>query len=203
LAGSTENSGNTIEVPLFPLSTIVLPGGRLPLRIFEPRYLEMIHDCMRLAQQFGVCLVKRGSEVGGNAQIYPYGTLVKVIDFDQGEDRLLKILTEGVSKFRVVSTRLLENQLMMGEISPLPAEPLTPVPEGLQHLSELLRGTLESVATMLSYNEPDYDCASWVGGRLTELLPITPDVRNDLLVMDDPVQRLHELDKYFSQKTRG
>jgi len=197
--GSSESSGSTDEVALFPLSTIVLPGGRLPLRIFEPRYLDMVHDCMRHAQPFGVCLVKRGSEVGGGSQIYPYGTLVKVIDFDQGEDKLLKIVTEGVSKFRVVSTTERENKLMVGEIAALAVEPTAAIPEELQHLSELLKGTLESVASMLSYNAPDYECASWVGGRLTELLPLTPDVRNDLLVLDDPVLRLRKLDKYLKR----
>jgi len=197
--GSSDNSGSTNEVALFPLSTIVLPGGKLPLRIFEPRYLEMVHDCMRYAQPFGVCLVKRGSEVGAGSQIYPYGTLVKVVDFDQGEDQLLKIVTEGVSKFRVVSTTERENQLMIGEIAALAVEPTTAIPHELLHLSELLKSTLESVASMLSYNAPDYNCASWVGGRLTELLPLSPDVRNDLLVLDDPVQRLRELDKYFKR----
>jgi len=73
-----------MQIPLFPLSTVVLPGGQLPLRLFEPRYIDMVKNCFKTGTGFGVCLIKDGADAGQPAQPYPQGTLVAIVDFDQG-----------------------------------------------------------------------------------------------------------------------
>ena len=94
-------SGDQIQIPLFPLGTVLFPGGPLPLRIFEPRYLDMVSDCLRNDKAFGVCLIKDGREVGEPAQPFDVGTMAKIVDWDRTDDGLLAITALGTSRFRI------------------------------------------------------------------------------------------------------
>jgi len=80
-----------MQLPLFPLSSVVMPGGLMPLRLFERRYIDMVKDCFRNGTGFGICLLKSGREAGAISEPYPLGTRVSIIDFDQGSDGLLHI----------------------------------------------------------------------------------------------------------------
>ena len=94
------------EVPIFALGTVLFPGGVLPLRIFEPRYLDMIKRCMANGTPFGVCSIKQGREVGQAAGIRDYGTLAHITDFDLLEDGLLGIEARGGERFEVISSEV-------------------------------------------------------------------------------------------------
>jgi len=117
------------DYPLFPLSSIVMPGGLLPLRLFERRYLDMVTECFRNGTGFGVCLLKNGQEAGGDGQPYPRGTSVSIIDFDQGSDGLLNITAQGDQEFFLDHYLQQEDGLFLGEvrfIDPSPRTPMSP-----------------------------------------------------------------------------
>ena len=104
-----------MQVPLFPLRTVLYPGGPLPLRIFEPRYVDMIGRCMKTDSPFGVLLIKEGSE-DGPATTYEVGTLARITDWYQGSDGLLGITALGEQRFRLISSRREADGLNVGEI---------------------------------------------------------------------------------------
>ena len=90
------------EVPLFPLNTVLFPGGPLPLRIFETRYTDMVRRCLRTESPFGVLLIREGVEAGGAAATMQLGTLARIVDFNPMPDGLLGIICRGESRFRVM-----------------------------------------------------------------------------------------------------
>ena len=110
------------EVPLFPLRVVLFPGGRLPLRIFEPRYTDMVGRCMRHREPFGVIGVHAG-EGAKEDRSFKVGCLARIVDWDQGEDGLLQIVAEGEQRFRVHGTSTQDDGLVLGQVERLPAEP--------------------------------------------------------------------------------
>ncbi len=170
-----------------------MPGGRLPLRIFEPRYLAMVRNCLKQNAGFGVCLIKEGAEVGPTPLIFPFGILIEIIDWDRDDSGLFLIVTQGVRKFRTISTTVDDSGVMIGEVELLPLEQKTAIPARYSELAELLHRALESVGPLLDYTEADFTDAVWVGGRLVELLPMATEYRHELLAIDDPLQRLDAL----------
>ena len=179
-----------MQIPLFPLSSVVLPGGLLPLRIFEPRYLDMVRDCVKHQTGFGVCLIKEGVEVGAAAVPRAFGTLVEIVDWDQDDNGLLTISALGKQKFRITDTTTSSGGLLSGDVELLPAETSAPVPQELQHLQDTMQQILEQVSSTIEYEQPALDDALWLGSRFVELLPMTGEMRHELLSMDDPVDRL-------------
>ena len=101
----------TREVPLFPLHTVLFPGGPLALRIFEPRYLDMVSECLRNDQPFGVCLIQSGNEAGVAASPHLTGTFARIVDWQSGDDGLLSISARGEQRFHVQETRIERDQL--------------------------------------------------------------------------------------------
>jgi Lon protease-like protein len=128
-----------MDLPLFPLNTVLLPGGRLPLRIFEPRYLDMVRDCMREGTGFGVCLILDGSEAGRPATPARFGTEARIVDFDTLDDGLLGITAEGTARVRVDALRVTAAGLAIGSVERLPPDPPLPVPAQHALLATLLR----------------------------------------------------------------
>jgi Lon protease-like protein len=182
-----------MEFPLFPLNTVLFPGGVLPLRIFEPRYLDMVKHCMRDAGAFGVVLIREGRETGELVKIHDVGTLAQVVDFDQLPDKLLGITTRGTSRFRWVATRLQSDGLLVAQIEMLPPDPVIALPDEFVHYAELLEQALPQMGDFFKHLQPHYDDAAWVSGRLAEILPIPLPDKQRLLEMDDPIARLHVL----------
>ncbi len=186
-----------MQIPLFPLSTVVMPGGLLPLRLFEPRYLDMVRNCFRQQTGFGICLIKEGLEVGDAAVPYPYGTLIRIVDWDQGDNGLLQIVVKGEQKFRITDTWKDNAKLLHGNIGLLPVEQSTPVPEEYGHLVQTMQQILAQVAPGIVYENPEYNDALWLGSRFVELLPLSAELRHELLSMDDAQQRLTALADVF------
>ncbi len=195
--------GNLMQIPLFPLSSVVMPGGLLPLRLFEPRYLNMVRDCFRGDTGFGVCLVKEGAEAGGAAVPFPNGTLIKIVDWDQGDNGLLQIVVEGEQKFRIIDTHVDDAELLRGTVALLPAEQSVPVPAEFHHLVETMDQILEQVSSAVKYANPETNDALWLGSRFVELLPLAASLRHQLLSMDQPLERLTAIAEVFSAIEKG
>ncbi len=131
-------SAGSTELPLFPLNTVLFPGGPLPLRIFEPRYVDMIRKCMREGAPFGVLLIRSGKEVGEVSSAADIGTSARIVDFNQMPDGLLGIICTGEQKFRLDERRVQADGLNVGTVTWLPPEPPTPLPPQHSHLGLLL-----------------------------------------------------------------
>lgn len=179
-----------MEIPLFPLHTVLFPQGLLPLRIFEPRYVDMVSDCLRSAGPFGVCLILEGKEVGEAARVQPVGTLARIVDWAQLPDGLLGITVEGGQRFRVLDSRVQPDHLRVGHIEILPDIPEAALSPEYASLAELLSRILDELGEPYASMPRALDRADWVGGRLSELLPLSLEVKQRLLEMDDPHQRL-------------
>jgi len=178
------------EIPIFPLNTVLFPGGALPLRIFETRYIDMVSSCLKADAGFGVCLIKEGAETG-KAKVHTVGTLAEIGDWSRGEDGLLHILARGTRRFRVGRVHAQADGLNLGEVEMLPEDPLLPVPAERRQLPEILRQVLTQMEAEQS--QLDYADAAWVSNRLAEVLPISLPQRQYLLEVGDPLKRLEIL----------
>ncbi len=181
------------RIPLFPLHTVLFPGGVLPLRVFEPRYLDMISACMREGSRFGVCLIRQGKEVGEAALPYHIGTEVSITDWQLREDGFLGITVRGERRYRILSTEVGACQLLHAEVESLADEPALPLPRQFRAGVEVLQAMIAEVGGHYAHAATHYDDATWVSGRLAELLPIGLEQKQHLLHLDDPVERLERL----------
>lgn len=186
-----------MEIPLFPLSSFVLPEGLLPLRIFEARYIEMIKQCFRDESGFGICLIKEGQEVGEPAQPHLLGTLVKISDWDQGPDGLLQITAQGIQGFRLHSWAANRDNLLMGQIELLPLENPQKLEAQFKSLALRLGELLSRMENYVRYPNPKLDEAGWVCNRLIEILPLSPMDKMTLLQMQCNTDRLNVLQQYI------
>lgn len=182
-----------MNIPLFPLQTVLFPGGVLPLRIFEPRYLDMVSECLREEAPFGICLIEEGREVGAAATVREVGTLARISWFEQREDGLLGITVDGRERFRICSQAVQPDQLLRAEVRLLPAETARRVPEKYQTLSGLLEEIFNQLGQPYARLVRQYDDAAWVSARLAEFLPLPLPIKQALLEMDDVLLRLEHL----------
>jgi Lon protease-like protein len=182
------------EIPIFPLRTVLFPGGQLPLRIFEQRYLDMVRDCARTDTGFGVCYLVDSGNDRSAARSARIGTLARIIDWYTLEDGLLGLTAMGTSRFVLGEDRHTDKGLMMGEVEWLPEPPPTTVPVTFDVLSQVLGRFMERASDHYPDFEPE--ClheASWVGYRLSELLPLGGVEKQHLLELSDPLDRLQGL----------
>jgi uncharacterized protein len=179
-------------IPLFPLNVVLFPGGPLPLRIFETRYLDMVRNCMRNSTGFGVVLIRSGGEVGP-AETYDVGTMTRIVDFHQLQDGLLGLSCVGEQRFRIHSRRRQPDGLNIGEVEPLAAEEPVPVPERHRALAGLLQTVLPQLGESYTGIDMHLDDAVWVGHRLAEILPMPPADKQHCLELSDPLRRLDVL----------
>jgi len=182
------------SLPLFPLHKVLLPGAAMDLRIFERRYLDLVRDCGRSGTGFGVCLILEGSEAGAPATPAAYGVEARIENFDMGEDGLLSLHVRGHRRFHVTRTRIRDNGLVMADVEWLHSdEDLEILPEHAL-LGTLLQTMMEKVGTDISKLPARvFEHAGWVGWRLAQVLPITPQQRVSLLQEDDVNARLQRL----------
>lgn len=178
------------EIPLFPLGTVLFPGGVLPLRLFETRYLDMIGECLREQKGFGICAIKSGREVGPAANCYEVGTLAVVADFDYGEDGLLAIVARGERRFRILHSRVEPNQLQRARVAWLDDSRDTPLPPQHRSMADFLAQLLRRAGAPYADLPVDFDSSAWVAGRLAELLPFALGDKQRLLEMGTPADRL-------------
>ena len=178
------------ELPLFPLRTVLFPGGLLPLRIFEPRYVDMVGRCMREGGEFGVSCLRTGNETGPAGQLASVGSAARIVDFSQLPEGLLGLMCRGTRRFRLLGSRTQADGLRIGEVEWLPQLPPVAVPAEHQALVPILQGVLAQLGELSAHLEPHWDEAGWVADRLAEFLPLERESQQQLLEMDDPLERL-------------
>lgn len=179
--------------PLFPLHTVLFPGGPLSLRVFEARYLDMVSDCLKRGVPFGVCLIREGHEVGRPATTHEVGTLARIADWHTGPDGLLGIVAHGTERFRITSNEIGASGLATAEVEPLAEGPVRPVPARCRALVSLLERIFPAADPLYRGVTERFGDARWVAWRLAELLPLRPAQKQYFLQVDDPVQRLDRL----------
>ena len=184
---------DTLHIPIFPLNTVLFPGGCLPLRIFEPRYLDMVSQCMKTGSGFGICLIKEGKETGTAAKVYDVGTLCDISYFNTQADGLLSITATGKQRFKIVDQEIRPNQLTVATVSILRDESSQPIPANFNSAVNLLEKLFEQLGQPYKKLPKNYQCASWVSSRLTELLPFDLQEKQKYLELDDPIERLNAL----------
>lgn len=190
-----------LTIPLFPLNTVLFPGGVLPLKIFEARYMDLVSECLRTGKSFGICLISSGKEVAGSAKCYQIGTMAKIIDWDKREDGLLEIVVEGEQRFRLLEKRERPNHLAEGDVQLIDDDDDEELPVKYQLLSDLLRQIAEKFELSYRLEHEKYDNAVWVGYRLSEVLPLESEERQALLEIDNPVNRLEQIQNAIEDVT--
>jgi uncharacterized protein len=198
------------DLPLFPLHTVLFPGGLLPLKIFEARYLDMVSKCLREQSPFGVCLLKSGGEVaqpGEPSVPEGIGCLAAIEQCDAETFGMLMIRAQGTRRFRLLSYRAQGDGLLVGMAEPLPDDiPL----EGSEQqarfgacsevLERIIAAIRERDATSVPFAEPfRYDDPSWVSNRLAEVLPIALRARQKLMELPDAGARIDVVHHYMQQ----
>ena len=178
-----------MRVPLFPLNTVLFPGGPLPLRIFEPRYVDMISERMKADAPFGVLLIREGVEVGP-ASTFETGTLARISDWYQGSDGLLGVTAIGEQRFRLLASERQPDGLNIGEIEVLEAEPRVELPAEYSHLPSILDAVLDDLGRLYEGLARDPADASWLSYRFIEVLPIDLEQKQQCLENDDALDRL-------------
>jgi Lon protease-like protein len=180
-----------VELPLFPLRTVLFPGGELRLRIFEPRYLDMVKQCARNESGFGVCLILDGNDVGTPATPAAFGTRARIVDFHVGDDGLLGLQVRGDRRFHVLRTRVRDNGLILAEAEILEDPTVNRVEPEHGLLATLLERLIERFGGPHATAARDrFDDAAWIGYRLAEMLPFTDPERQELLQCEDGYDRL-------------
>ena len=192
-APGSSTAAEPAPTPLFPLNTVLFPGGPLPLRIFETRYVDMVRHCMRERCPFGVVLIRAGAEVGAVADMAEVGTTARIVDFNPLPDGLLGITCIGERKFRVLRHWQRNDGLNLGAIEMLPQEERIDLPEEFRHLGVLLRKVLPELGDLYASTPRHPDDAAWVGYRLGEILPVSLSEKQHCLEIDDPLVRLARL----------
>lgn len=179
-----------VALPLFPLNTVVFPGGRLPLRIFEQRYLELVKRAIADNTPFGICALREGHEVGTPAVPCAVGTRVRIIDWDMPETGIFHIDTEGLDRFVIRSTHTEPSGLLIGQVDTVSLEIPTAIPDEYKLAAEVLDHIIGEYGAARFPPPHALDDAVWVGYRLSEVLPLSLSIRQNLLEMNDSVARL-------------
>ena len=189
------------SLPLFPLGTVLFPGGVLPLRVFEVRYLDMVGRCHRAGAPFGVVALTQGQEVrtpeAPEERLAAIGTLAHIRTLERPQPGLMLIECQGSQRFRIDRPERLRHGLWVADVSLQPADPPVGLPPELQHVAQALRQVLQrlqgqqpSPAGLPQPDEESLADCGWVANRWCELLPLPPTLKQQLMSLDNPLLRL-------------
>ena len=202
--GKVSGERQTLALPLFPLSTVLFPGGLLPLKIFEQRYIDMAKASLRDGAPFGVCLITQGDEVapvrGAPLEFAKVGTCARIVDFDMPQVGILHVVTRGEARFQVQSHAVAASGLVIGEVTAIAPEAQLPLADSYAPLARLLELVAARVGPQNFPAERDYGDASWVGYRLAELLPLPLSIKQSMLEINDADVRLKVLQQFLTQQ---
>ena len=191
------------DIPLFPLGTVLFPSGRLPLQIFERRYVDMISKCMREGTGFGVVWIRRGSEVAEasvtNLDLGDYGTMATIVDWDQLPNGLLGITIEGAERFHIEEVWRDDSGLHMARVDIEPPPAAVEVPEEGRSMIDVLAGLQRHPEVRRLGLTVDTGNAWNICHVLTQLLPIDNSVKYELLGITDINVYVDELDELLSE----
>lgn len=191
----------TYSLALFPLQTVVFPGGLLPLRVFEPRYMDMVTQAIADGAAFGICAIREGRDIDPAAKHYALGTRVHVMDWDMPQPGILHIQTQALERFVVRSSHSESNGLRIGEVDNVNPEPSMAVPADLALGAEVLYQIINELGAEKFAQPHDYSNATWISYRLSEVLPLKLSVRQNLLEMNDSIARLTILTDFLKKQT--
>jgi uncharacterized protein len=189
-----------LHVPIFPLNTVLFPGGLLPLRVFEARYMDMTRDCLKRDEQFGVCLIREGSEVGAPAVPEGVGCLAKILEWDMQQQGILSIKTRGGQRFRILERKTSAQGLTSADVELIPPEKAAAVPAEFASCARLLEMVVADQGKPIFAEPHSFDDASWVGYRLAEILPVPLAAKQRLLELTDSLGRLSILQRFLESR---
>jgi Lon protease-like protein len=181
---------------------VLFPRGRLPLRIFEQRYLTMAKACLKDGAPFGVCAIREGREVGTPAVPFAVGTTAKIAEWDMPQLGVLQIVATGEARFRILEHHARPDGLLVGRVEMLAPETDGPIPAACEPAVRLLERVIEEHATLFS-TPHDLQSAAWVSARLAEILPLPLPAKQELLELDDARVRLERLNALLRASARG
>ncbi len=193
-------------LPLFPLHSVLFPGGLLSLKVFEARYLDLISTCLREKNPFGVVALRQGGDVhraGETVTMESVGTLAELLDVDSAMSGILQVRCHGTQRFEVRHSEQQANGLWMATVrridddeALLPTEPLLETVRGLANaINTLRRQGAEPFLKPFQFEQ-----AGWVANRWCEILPISLAAKQKLMELDDPLVRLQLVDDYLRAK---
>ncbi|HCU90123.1 MAG TPA: peptidase S16 [Gammaproteobacteria bacterium] len=183
------DANEAYELALFPLSTVLFPTTSIPLRIFEPRYVDLISRCMRDDKGFGVVALASGAEIGPPGQTHTLGTSARIVDFDQGPDGLLNVVIVGEERFRILQTKTQSDNLLLGQVIELARVPQFPIPEEFQELSELF-DEISSKVEITRPGGPPPSSAAELAYNLAQYLPLPIPTKMVVLEIDNALELL-------------
>jgi len=187
-------------VPLFPLNTLVFPGGVLALKVFEQRYMDMVKRCLQDNSPFGVCLIKDGPEVGAPAVPHDIGTLVHIESWDMPQLGVLNLRAIGLQRFQIMESEAQPDGLLLARAIKISVEPSMPLPPEHAPCAEVIRQILAHVGAAKFEPPFLFDDGVWVSYRLAEILPIKNTAKQSMLEMNDTQVRLDVLHKFLAQQ---
>jgi Lon protease-like protein len=188
------------RLPIFPLGTVLFPGGALPLRVFEARYVDMTRECMKSGSPFGVCLIKEGAEVGTPAVPHEIGCLAEIRDWDMQQLGVLSIKTRGTRRFRIADSRVEPDGLIRAKAEPIADDAPVAIRAEYSRLSAIMQDILPRVPAELVPEPHAFEDATWLSNRLAELLPIPPLARQKLMELEDSDMRLEIIYRFLGQQ---
>lgn len=191
---------STLDIPLFPLQSVLFPDGALPLKIFEQRYMDMATACLRQDSAFGVCLIAQGSEVGAPAVPQLVGTLARIVNWDMAQLGVLQVVARGEERFRILERRTEPSGLQRAEVVPIAVAPVQKIPAAYARLVPLLRAVVADLGERAPPTPHRFFDATWVGYRWCEVLPIPLIARQKLLELEDSISRLEIIFRFLEQK---
>ena len=183
-----------MNIALFPLNTVLFPGGPLPLRIFEPRYLDMISRAMKMNSPIGVVLIKNGHEVGPAPETYDIGTLSKVTYWHKRTDGLLGITLTATQRFRIQDIQIDDSQLMTANIETISNLNELEVTDENKYFVTILEQILNQLDAPFKTMPRHMNNIEWVSARLIELLPTDLSTKQTLLESNDIEERLARIE---------
>jgi Lon protease-like protein len=201
---------NNAWVPLFPLKTVLFPGGILPLKVFETRYVDMLRECMKQGAPFGVVLIKAGQESGAAAEPEEVGCLAYISQSDMSGLDVMMLRTHGGERFRILETRVLADQRLEARVEMIAADGDIPVSDMHVSCAKTLKLVLDDIDAKgqaehgNAFDSPfarpmQLENAAWVANRWCEILPIPLKARQKLLELDNAQSRLSIVYQYLQQ----
>src|SRR5437879_3259043 len=190
----------SLRVPIFPLNTVLFPGGLLPLRVFEARYMDMTRECLKRNEPFGVCLIQQGAEVGAPAVPEGVGCLAKIQECDMQQQGILNLKTRGSQRFRILERETSTQGLISAGVELIEPDASLAVPEQFSACARLLQMVVADQGKAVFAEPHAFEDAAWVGYRLTEILPVPLAAKQKLLELTDSLSRLCILHRFLDSR---
>ena len=203
-----------MRLPLFPLNTVLFPGGVLPLRVFESRYMDMVRQCMKTPTPYGLVRITRGGEVGAPAATETVGTVARIVAWDMPQLGLLHLRAIGDERFHIEQAEVQPDGLQVARVEPIAPDDDLPLDEQYRPCADLLQRVIDDVGNQraddgdetrdpinaIPFESPyRFDSSVWVGNRLCEFMPIPLSAKQKLMELQDANSRLQLVQRFLLQ----